>query len=360
MIFAICRRRKAPHLALVLALAVGVACETGSAFAQQDQAAQSKDQSGGGSASARIGRLEDQFIDLQVMVGTLESLLKSQPGAMLPRERRAAPSPPRLVTDSDLGSRVDALETQIGALTSQLERVTQKIDAIDARLSAAPRPLPPPHGEVPGRQGAAPSASDTAVASGDGGGPEQTGFGTMSIAAGGGDAPPQQENQGGRSDAPRSLPRSGDDVDAAAESGQEQPQSLRAALPENGDARSLYDEGYVQLMQSDYPAAEAAFRELLNRYPNDPLAGDAQYWLGETYYTRGRYKDAAGAFLKGYKTYGSSRKALDSLLKLGMALAQLGQTDEACSTFKELDRKFPLAPGHLYDTARSESRKLGC
>lgn len=94
--------------------------------------------------------------------------------------------------------------------------------------------------------------------------------------------------------------------------------------------------------------------------PNDPLAGDAQYCLGETYYTRGQYKDAAGAFLEGYKTYGSSREAPDSLLKLGMALAQLGQKHEAGSTFGKLDRKFPQAPGYIYDTAKSESRKLGC
>ena len=33
--------------------------------------------------------------------------------------------------------------------------------------------------------------------------------------------------------------------------------------------------------------------------PQDPLASSAQYWIGESYYVRGQYKNAADAFLKG-------------------------------------------------------------
>ena len=101
--------------------------------------------------------------------------------------------------------------------------------------------------------------------------------------------------------------------------------------------QTLYQQGYGALLQKDYAGAEGAFRELVNAYPNDPLAGNAQYWIGETYYVRGQYKNAADAFLKGYKKYKSSEKAPDTLLKLGMALAELGQKDAACSTFNELE-----------------------
>ena len=87
-------------------------------------------------------------------------------------------------------------------------------------------------------------------------------------------------------------------------------------------------------------------------YPDDPLAGNAQYWIGETYYVRGQYKNAADAFLKGYKKYKSSEKAPDTLLKLGMALAELGQKDAACSTLNELETKYPEAPEHIRDEAK--------
>ena len=84
-----------------------------------------------------------------------------------------------------------------------------------------------------------------------------------------------------------------------------EPQNL--ALP-SGDAQTLYQQGYGALLQKDYPGAEIAFRQVVDSFPNDPLAGNAQYWLGETYFVRGEYKNAADAFLKGYKKYGRARK----------------------------------------------------
>ena len=113
-------------------------------------------------------------------------------------------------------------------------------------------------------------------------------------------------------------------------------------------------------MQKDYAGAEVAFRELVDAYPNDPLAGNAQYWIGETYYVRGQYKNAADAFLKGYKKYKSSEKAPDTLLKLGMSLAELGQKDAACSTFDELKTKYPGAPEHIRDEAKAQRKQAGC
>ena len=134
---------------------------------------------------------------------------------------------------------------------------------------------------------------------------------------------------------------------------------LMAALP-GGDARSLYQQGYGALLQKDYANAEGAFRQLIETYPNDSLAGDAQYWLGESYYVRGQYKNAADAFLSGYKKYKSGQKAPDTLLKLGMSLAELGQKDAACSTFNELTSKFPQAPKDVSDEAKTWRKKTGC
>ena len=113
-------------------------------------------------------------------------------------------------------------------------------------------------------------------------------------------------------------------------------------------------------MRRDYASAEISFRKVVSRFPNDELAGKAQYWLGETYYVRGQFKDAAEAFLKSYKQYRSGEKAPDSLLKLGMALAELGQKDAACSTFNEFGAKYPGADPQMQGEARAERRKIGC
>jgi tol-pal system protein YbgF len=113
-------------------------------------------------------------------------------------------------------------------------------------------------------------------------------------------------------------------------------------------------------MQRDYGAAQAAFEDFLSRYPNDSLAGNAQYWLGEAHFVRGEYKDAAGAFLKGYQNYAGNARAADSLLKLAMSLDRLGQTDAACSSFAELSTRFPNAPENVRSRAKSERTRIGC
>ena len=126
---------------------------------------------------------------------------------------------------------------------------------------------------------------------------------------------------------------------------------MSAAAPQPGapaeadvSPKQLYETAYGYLLQRDYGAAEAAFEDFLRRHPNDPLAGNAQYWLGESLYVRGQYRAAAGAFLKGYQTYSRSAKAPENLLKLAMSLQRLGQKDAACSSYSELATKFPSAP----------------
>jgi tol-pal system protein YbgF len=297
------------------------------------------------SDAARLSRLEEKVKDLQMMIGTMESLVRTRPGTLLSQE---APAPILQIPSAqiDLGPRIDALETQITALTRHLEQIGRQMSALEARLSAAPAPLAPPLAvlEAPlSRLGEAPvRPTDGSWASA---------------------APPQDDDPS----KPRWFgPMAGDDAlatllenQAGSEASQDRPRDLTAAL--SGDsAQMLYQQGYGALLQKDYAGAEGAFRHLLQTYPDDPLAADAQYWIGETFYVRGQYKNAADAFLNGYKKYKSGQKAPDSLLKLGMSLAELGQKDAACSTFGELKTKFPQAPQHFSEEAAAWRKKTGC
>lgn len=125
-------------------------------------------------------------------------------------------------------------------------------------------------------------------------------------------------------------------------------------------SRKLYDAGYNYLMASDYVSAEATFRTFLRNYPEDQLSGNAQYWLGETYFARGNYRKAAHEFLTGYKTYKTSQKAPDNLLKLGMSLQRLGQSEAACQTYTQLRGKFKSLSGHVSRRLGQEQGKAGC
>ncbi len=47
--------------------------------------------------------------------------------------------------------------------------------------------------------------------------------------------------------------------------------------------QQLYEQAYGYLLQKDYGAAETGFDDFLKRHPNHQLAGNAQYWLGESH-----------------------------------------------------------------------------
>lgn len=130
-------------------------------------------------------------------------------------------------------------------------------------------------------------------------------------------------------------------------------------LPGN-TSKEKYDYAFGLLSQANYPAAETALQSFLQQHPGDPLAGNAKYWLGETYYVRQLYKEAAVTFAEGFQQYPASTKAPDNLLKLGKSLAALGQTEDACGTQSELLRRFPNAPATILQQAASERQRLAC
>jgi tol-pal system protein YbgF len=137
-------------------------------------------------------------------------------------------------------------------------------------------------------------------------------------------------------------------------------QNSQLALAPSGDPKDIYDLSYGYILRGEFDLAEASFRDFLVQYPNDPLAGNAVYWLGESLFARGMYRDAADAFLKGYSEYPDGAKAPDSLYKLGMSLKELGQAEAACSTFTEIGRRYPHAPQAVLERTHSELQKIGC
>ncbi len=140
------------------------------------------------------------------------------------------------------------------------------------------------------------------------------------------------------------------------------PQSVVAAssvLPP-GDVKLRYDFAFGLLRQANYDQAEIALQEFVRLYPKEPLTSNARYWLGETYYVRAAYVQAAEVFLEGYQTDPKGPKAPDSLLKLGMSLASLDKKREACAAFDKLNKDFTNAPAGIKNTVTREKQKNGC
>ncbi len=122
---------------------------------------------------------------------------------------------------------------------------------------------------------------------------------------------------------------------------------------------SLYERSNESLLRRQFGEAEAGFRTFIEKYPDHSLAGSAQYWLGETYYAQSDFRQAAQAFLQGYKQYPKSRRAADSLLKLGISLNRMGQKQQACASYEAVSSEYPKAV-EARKRAQAEAKRAGC
>lgn len=135
-------------------------------------------------------------------------------------------------------------------------------------------------------------------------------------------------------------------------------------LPQ-GSPEAQYEFAYGLLLQAQRgraefaPAAEA-MQSFVTQNPSHRLAGNAQYWLGETHYVRKDWQTAALAFGEGLKKYPNAEKAPDNLLKLGMSLAQLNRKPDACAALGELDKRYPNAAAPVKQTGQRERQRIGC
>lgn len=135
---------------------------------------------------------------------------------------------------------------------------------------------------------------------------------------------------------------------------------VSAPLNSSLTPKEQYEAAYKLLREGKHIEAEKAFIAFIKDHPKDTLAGNANYWLGETYYARGQYEMAAPVFAEGFTIYKKNSKAPDNLLKLGLTMAKLGKKEEACTAFTTLPDEFPKADKNMKDRANDEAKKLSC
>ncbi len=287
----------------------------------------------------------------------------------------------------DVSNRVDALEEQVRQLVGQIEELNYTIKQMQAQQGAAPQKLgaveqplvaaPPPkkklvmqapvQPEITGQASdggvetiqEAPLADNSAQPAqqgtlygntDDGTAPAETVLGAMGNKA-------AKVGDGGF-EGKVLVPQGGDQASAEVPVGEDQASGVEAvSLQETPD--DLFMRSEKALLQLQYADAQTGFKEFLAKYPDHNLAGSAQYKLGETYYAQQDYSDAAQNYLTGYKQFPKSRRAADSLLKLGLSLNKLGQKDQGCAALGSVGSEFPKAV-EANKRAQAEYKRAGC
>jgi tol-pal system protein YbgF len=115
-----------------------------------------------------------------------------------------------------------------------------------------------------------------------------------------------------------------------------------AAPPASGmSPQRLYDMAWADYAGGQYSLAVRGFEEYIKSFPKSELAGDAQFFIGETYYVQGQYREAVAAYDQVIASYPASKKIPDTYFKRGLALNALGQTDRARESWQFVVENFP-------------------
>jgi tol-pal system protein YbgF len=342
---------------------------------------------GAGDQDKRLERLEEQMVDLNAQIGTIESMGRGGGGG-----GGGAP-----VASGFSGGGGD--DAQIRALSSQLNEMMRRLERLEARLGAAPPPSDGPNygdarprgNERQGRARPAEQGTGFSIGGLDDDQDNNTASAPPPLQQRGSSPPPNSGGSssgggffsgllgGGSSSSDRSEGAAPNSNSGSSSGWSTQPAPLtpggrpgadagpstsggapvRTASLTSPQAQSAYDQAYGAYQQQNIRAATSGFEQFLQRYPGDPLAGSAQFLLGEAAFTSGDYRKAADMYLKTATNYPDNDKAAESMLKLGISLKRLGENDAACSTFNEMGKRYPNASA-LLQRADTEKRRSSC
>ena len=109
----------------------------------------------------------------------------------------------------------------------------------------------------------------------------------------------------------------------------------------SSDAQAAYQAAVDKLMAGEYPSATKHFEAFLLDHGQSAYASRAQYFLAESHYQQGASKSALAAYRQLVEQYPNDPKVPESGLKIADLLEELGQRNEARSTLEGIAKNYP-------------------
>jgi tol-pal system protein YbgF len=109
----------------------------------------------------------------------------------------------------------------------------------------------------------------------------------------------------------------------------------------NVTAEKMYAAAMARFQVDDYRQALLGWAELMQRFPDDPLAANAQYWIGETYYRQRDFRAALPEFRRVVDGYAKSQQVPEALLKIGLCYRALMDATRAREAWEQLAANYP-------------------
>ncbi|QHP79724.1 cell division protein CpoB [Pectobacterium odoriferum] len=115
-----------------------------------------------------------------------------------------------------------------------------------------------------------------------------------------------------------------------------------AAPASTGDANTDYNAAVALVLEKkQYDQAISAFQAFVKKYPDSTYQPNANYWLGQLNYNKGKKDDAAYYFANVVKNYPKSPKSSEALLKVGVIMQEKGQVDKAKAVYQQVVKMYP-------------------
>jgi len=106
-------------------------------------------------------------------------------------------------------------------------------------------------------------------------------------------------------------------------------------------AEELFARANESFKNGELAQAILDFEDFVGRYPSHPLAGTAQFSIGEAYYNARDYQHATAEYKKAVEMTPRGEKTPEALFKLGLAHRALRRPDRAREVWSQLLRDFP-------------------
>jgi len=119
----------------------------------------------------------------------------------------------------------------------------------------------------------------------------------------------------------------------------------------------LYRLGYSDYSKGNYDLALAELQDFVRLNPADDLADDAQYLIGEVYFSQQKYPDAVAAYDRLLAEHAGGDKAAAAYLKKGLALLEMNRTADAVIQLQHIVSAYPKSEEARL--ARERLRALG-
>ena len=120
--------------------------------------------------------------------------------------------------------------------------------------------------------------------------------------------------------------------------------TVAPSTPAGESAPQLYERALKTIREEQqFVAGRELMETFLKRYPEDGLAVNAAYWVGETYYAEKAYEKAILQFEDIIQKYGEHPKVASAMLKQALAFESSGDKATGRLLLQRVVERFPLS-----------------